>query len=127
MSDYLYARIYTRETPTMPWSPAHNGPVDRIKELTRNYVESFGQPDRTNLTESIEADVLLLWWNSGVQVRVCFDKKQNYELIHCPTCCRQMMPPSYDKKVVECSHGWRVSWDLDTGANTWRCKEVTRD
>lgn len=124
---YVSGRVYERETPVSNWSPPTPGDGATVKERVKQLIATRGQPSTYNFVESKECDVLLLGWESGEQVRAVFDKIQNYEIIHCPTCCRQFMPPSYHKPVQPCIHEWEPKWFYDGVSNMWRCSEVTRD
>jgi len=127
MSDYLSARLYQRESSLGAWSPPTLGSADDLKAKVKGLVEAFGQPSGHSFTESKEADVIRLTWESRAEVRLVMDKLSNYELIHCPSCGRPIMPPPHSNDVRPCLHGWAADWVFDQANNMWRCSSVARD
>ena len=127
MGDYLSARLYFRESAVSPWSQPSVGDPEQLKAKVRGLVLTLGQPTSHSLTESGDADVTRLKWDTGAELRLVLDKSNNYELIHCPSCSRQMFPPPYAGTLVECSHGWQPEWAYSPNENIWRCNHVYRE
>lgn len=127
MTDYLYGRVYQRDSADNPlWERTHHGKPDVIKSTVKGLIELHGQPLTKNLVESAQSDVILVTWANGIEARICFDKEQNYNIILCPTCARRIEPPHYAHKGHPCTHGWIAKWYFDDDSNTWMCDEVIR-